>query len=113
MKIHEVNNGHYVSLIIEGELDANSSVILDEKIATLLSEEKVNLHINGAGIQYISSPGLGVFISYVGELGSKGGKFVISSLAANVENVFQILGLDKLENLIIVNDESEVEAHFR
>ena len=112
MKITVSEKINYVSLTPEGELDANSSVYLDDKLAELIEAGKVNLHIDGSLVTYISSPGLGVFISYVEELANASGKFVFSSLSENVRDVFSILGLDKLDHLIIVNDDTDVEAHF-
>ncbi|MEM7373460.1 MAG: STAS domain-containing protein [Bacteroidota bacterium] len=112
MEIKENFHSTYITLMPIGELDANSSVILDERIAQLLETGTVNIHIDGSGISYINSPGLGVVISYVDELAAQGGKFVFSDLSDNVADVFSILGLDRLDHLIIVNDPTEVEAHF-
>lgn len=112
MEIIESFHSNYITLTPIGELDANSSVILDDKIADLLESGTVNIHIDGSQISYINSPGLGVVISYVDELAAQGGRFVFSSLSENVADVFSILGLDRLEHLIIVSDPSEVEAHF-
>ena len=112
MEITEIFHELYITLQPAGELDANSSVYLDEKITSLLENGTINIHIDGAKITYISSPGLGVFISFVDELAARGGKFVLSSLNGNVADVFSILGLDRLEHLVIVEDPKEVEAHF-
>jgi anti-sigma B factor antagonist len=59
--------------------------------------------VDGREIRYISSAGLGVFISYLEELAIRGGRFVVSGLADNVRDVFQILGLDKLDHLVLTD----------
>ena len=103
----------YVTLIPEGELDANSSVFLDEKVRELIREKKVNIHVKMDRIGYISSAGLGVFISYVEELSSHEGKFVLTHLPENVSEVFTILGLHQLDNLILVKDDSDPCSFFK
>jgi anti-sigma B factor antagonist len=113
MIIHEHPQDAYITLAPQGELDANSSVHLDERIQTLIEQGSVNIHIEGADIQYISSAGLGVFVSYIDEVAAQGGKFVLSSLRENVREVFAILGLDKLDHLVIVERADEVPAHFQ
>lgn len=112
MTIQEQTQESYVTLIPEGELDAHSSVHLDERIQALIERGQVNIHIEGSGIRYISSAGLGVFVSYLDEVADRGGKFVVSSLSDNIREVFTILGLDKLTHLVIVEQPSEVATHF-
>ncbi|RMG60843.1 MAG: anti-sigma factor antagonist [Bacteroidetes bacterium] len=112
MTIQEHPQDTYITLVPHGELDANSSVHLDERIQALIEQGQVNIHIDGADIQYISSAGLGVFVSYLDEVAEQGGKFVLSSLRESVRDVFVILGLDQLDNLIIVERTEDVPAHF-
>ncbi len=110
MEIREQVEAGFITLVPEGELDANSSVYLDAKISALLEAGKVNLHIDFSEVNYISSAGLGVFISYLDELKRKDGKLVISQVAHNVRDVFAILGLDRL--LTIVDAEEGVAPYF-
>lgn len=99
------NQLDYVTLHLSGELDANSSIDIDEQIAALLSEGKVRLHISAKDLTYISSAGLGVFVSHLDEIHHKKGKMVFSQMRENVKNVFGLLGLDKI--IKIVNTEAE------
>lgn len=112
MEIKEAQHDRYVSLAPVGDLDANSSVFLDEKLRSLLEAGQYNIHVNAAEIPYISSAGLGVFISHLDELVLHSGKFVVSNLSDTVADVFKILGLNQLDNLILVPSEREVESHF-
>ena len=100
----------YVSLTPEGDLDANSSIMMDEKIQEQIDKGILNLHIDCAKLEYISSAGLGVFISHMDELVEAGGKFVFSNMSDNVLQVFRLLGLEAL--MTIVNDRAEVAAQF-
>ncbi|GAB4403055.1 MAG: hypothetical protein OHK0039_01710 [Bacteroidia bacterium] len=112
MQIEEKQHATYITLIPEGELDAHSSVHLDDRIQRLIESGKINIHIDGKGIRYISSAGLGVFISYLDELAERKGKFILTSLNDNVREVFILLGLNKLDNLLILDDETAVSSYF-
>jgi anti-sigma B factor antagonist len=112
MQIREHEHSNYVSLAPAGDLDANSSVYLDEKLSELIGAGKTNIHIDGSGIPYISSAGLGVFISHIDELKAHQGMFVLSNLSDSVADVFTILGLDRLDNLRLVGSASEVDSYF-
>ena len=110
MEIKEKAEAGFITLVPVGELDANSSVYLDAKISQLLEASKVNLHVDFAEVNYISSAGLGVFISYLDEIKRQGGKLVISNVADNVYDVFTILGLNRL--LTILGAGEAVAPHF-
>ena len=112
MEINEYKHAGYITLMPKGDLDANSSVYLDEKLRSLIDRHQVFIHIDCRKVPYISSPGLGVFISYLDELGSQGGRFVLSHLADNVADVFTLLGLEQLENLVQLREETERGSYF-
>jgi anti-sigma B factor antagonist len=110
MEIKEQAESGYITLVPKGELDANSSVYLDARINDLLQAGQVKVHVDFSEVNYISSAGLGVFISYLDEFKRKGGKLIISQVADNVRDVFSILGLDRL--LTILDTGAEVAPHF-
>ncbi len=107
MEIKESRHEGYVTIQPSGELDANSSILVDEKIQELIDQEIYRLHIDCSKLQYISSAGLGVFISFLDELTERGGKFVFSDMSDNVRKVFDLLGLEQL--VTIVASESQVK----
>ena len=109
IKAH-AHNG-YITLEPSGEIDAHSSIFLDEKLDELISEGKVRIHINLGEINYISSAGMGVFISKLDEIAKLSGKLVLSSPQENVRDGFDLLGLNQL--ITIVENESEVGNHFQ
>ena len=113
MNITVITHDHYTTIEPEGELDANSSVHLDEKIRSLIDHSIYNLHVNMEKIAYISSAGLGVFISYIDEIEQHQGKIILTHLADNVHEVFTILGLDKIENLILHQEEVDLSLEFQ
>jgi len=88
-------NGHDL-LIISGEVDASNSVMLDEAIQKLINDGSKSILVDGQGLEYISSAGLGVFMSYLEEFQERDIDLKIYSLTPRVYEVFKILGLDQL-----------------
>ena len=95
------------TIFVIGEVDASSSIHLDESISEATSKYK-KIMVNCEQLEYISSAGLGVFMSYINDLEESGIKMVIYGLSDKVKHVFQILGLDQL--LKITSSEEEAKA---
>ncbi len=83
-------------LALKGEVDASNSVILDEAITEIVESGSINILIDGTHLEYISSAGLGVFMSYLEDFMDKGISMKIFGLSPKVFEVFKILGLDQL-----------------
>jgi anti-sigma B factor antagonist len=79
-----------------GEIDASSSIELDLAIAKSVGEGFTNILIDCSALEYISSAGLGVFMSYIEEFKDKGIKMVLFGMNDKVANTFEILGLNEL-----------------
>jgi anti-sigma B factor antagonist len=107
MQIGEHNSGRYITLAPVGDLDANSSMQMDEKIQNGIDRDIYLFHIDCSGLRYISSAGLGVFISFLDVLNANGGRFVFSGMAENVYKVFQLLGLEQLMTIVTSKEEAE------
>ncbi|HLT08006.1 MAG TPA: STAS domain-containing protein [Cyclobacteriaceae bacterium] len=103
LKIEKTKADEHVTLRLEGEVDASNSVELDLAIQQLMAEKIKKILIDGSSLEYISSAGLGVFMSYLEDFEDSGVKFAIYGLSSKVKNVFHILGLDQL--LLIEDDE--------
>lgn len=88
-------NGADIVAII-GEIDASSSIELDLAIAKSVGEGYKKILVDCSALEYISSAGLGVFMSYIEELRDKNVVFVLFGLKEKVLNTFSILGLADL-----------------
>jgi len=93
---------------ITGDVDASSSIYLDEAIKDAISQGQSKILIDCRELDYISSAGLGVFMSYIEEVSAKGISMIIFGLSEKVENVFKVLGLDQL--LKIVDTEEKAKS---
>ncbi len=105
--IQTIRDDGYTVLKIQGEVDASSSIQLDEALAELIAAQPPAILVDCTGLQYISSAGLGVFMSYIEELDSKQIKMVLFGLSDKVRHVFDILGLDQLLQLVDSQEEAK------
>jgi anti-sigma B factor antagonist len=83
-------------LVLIGEIDASSSIELDLAIAKSVGEGYSKILIDCSSLDYISSAGLGVFMSYIEEFKDRGIKMVLFGMSEKVANTFSILGLNEL-----------------
>jgi anti-sigma B factor antagonist len=100
MKINTHNVDKYQIIAIDGDLDANSALLLDTAISKALEQNKMYIVIDCQHLKYVSSAGLGVFIAYLSEFESKKIYFALMSVQEKIINVLDILGLSKLVNII-------------
>lgn len=107
MQIVETHTGKFITLTPAGDLDANSSMQMDEHIQNGIDRDIYSYHIDCTALRYISSAGLGVFISFMDVLNANGGRFVFSGMAENVYKVFQLLGLEQLMTIVVTREDAE------
>lgn len=102
---------HFVSL--RGELDASSSILLDDALRNCLHTQPLSIRVDCADLSYISSAGLGVFVSHLQELEGKAIPLVLYAMRPSVENVFQVLGLDALVTILPDGDRAALYCQER
>src|SRR5690606_11209957 len=90
-----------------GEIDASSSIELDLTIAKSVGEGFTKILIDCSALEYISSAGLGVFMSYIEEFTDKGIQMVLFAMNDKVLNTFEILGLSELLTIVQTKDEAK------
>lgn len=90
-------------IVVVGEVDASSSIELDNAIKSAFETEQKIL-VDLSGLKYISSAGLGVFVSHLEDMQS-GIDLVLFGLSKSVLQVFELLGLPQL--IRITNTEEE------
>lgn len=96
LRLEKSKQNNYDILSITGEVDASNSVILDEAIQELIAGGSKFILIDGKNLEYISSAGLGVFMSYLEDFQEQEINLKICELTPRVYEVFKILGLDQL-----------------
>jgi len=107
MEIKTEKHPRFITVVPVGDIDANSSVDLDQKVGELIEQGANNIHISCKEVPYISSAGLGVFISKLDEIP---GDLVLSGMRENVYEAFNLLGLHQMVR--IFDDNVDVEKYF-
>lgn len=108
IEINKTHENNYLLITVSGEADASSSIHLDKAIREAMDENGPNILIDCHQLEYISSAGLGVFMSYIEEISRNSINFIIFGLSEKVLKVFGILGLDQL--LTIKSNKEEAIA---
>lgn len=106
VQIDTTKESDITTLIINGDVDASSSIQLDESLGAIVSNGDPKILIDCAGLNYISSAGLGVFMSYIEDINTKNIKMALFGLNEKVMNVFDILGLDQLLTIVKTKKEA-------
>lgn len=90
-----------------GEIDASSSIELDLTIAKSVGEGYSRILVDCSALEYISSAGLGVFMSYIEEFNDKQIKMALFGMNDKVINTFQILGLSEILTIVPTKEEAK------
>ena len=96
LRLEKTKENQHDILSLFGEVDASNSVILDEAIQELMASGSKSILVYGSHLEYISSAGLVVFMSYLEDFQEQGISLKICELTPRVYEVFKILGLDQL-----------------
>ncbi|MDD3627789.1 MAG: STAS domain-containing protein [bacterium] len=108
VKTNEINSGVCL-LVLSGFLDAHTFSKFEDQLRSLMKDNKYNVVVQMKNLDYISSAGLGVFMSVIGEIRQKGGDIKLSNLNSKVYKVFDLLGFTKLFQ-IFPNEEEALKA---
>lgn len=95
---------------VEGDVDAASSIYLDKAVSDALSRGQKRILIDCTLLEYISSAGLGVFMSYIQDFENSDARFVLFGLSERVSGVFEILGLDQLLTIVKTKEEALIRV---
>jgi anti-sigma B factor antagonist len=96
MKITKEVKEKGLLIFLEGEMDASTSILVDLEINQFYRLDLNNLWIDCQKLHYISSAGVGVFISHLQKLQDHHKNFILVGLKPKIRSVFSVLGLDTL-----------------
>ena len=86
---------------LEGYLDAHTAPQFEAAIQSEIDANRFQIIVDCAKLTYISSAGLGVFMTFVEEVREQGGDIKICGLVPKVQQVFEILGFSSLYDLCV------------
>lgn len=94
-----------------GFVDRHTIESLDRTLGDLLAEGRARIVIDCAELTYISSNGMGVFISYVSKARAQGGDIRLCNMRDIARTVITMLGLHRLFE--VFESRSEAVASYR
>lgn len=93
---------------VEGFLDAHTVPEMEKIIHTLLQNGKFKIIVDFNQLSYISSAGLGVFMSVIGEVKSNNGNIILMKMPPKIYKVFDLLGFTEIFTIV---DDEETAIH--
>jgi anti-sigma B factor antagonist len=93
-------------LSIEGFLDAHTAPILEKEIDDLVENKNFKIIIDFSKLEYISSAGLGVFMSQIEHIRNNGGDLKLTEMQEKVFSVFDLLGFPMLFDVTQKKDDA-------
>lgn len=99
-QIERRNQGAVRVLALNGYLDAHTAPHFENAIQEEMQAGNLNLIADCGGLTYISSAGLGVFMSFIEEIRDAGGDIKLAAIAPKVYQVFEVLGFPALFDIL-------------
>ena len=98
--IHKSTEEGLSVLALEGYLDAHTAPEFEKTVQAEFQAGRKQMVVECSKLTYISSAGLGVFMSFIEEIREAGGDIKICGLTPKVYQVFDILGFSALFDIL-------------
>lgn len=87
-------------MVLDGQVDAHTAPRFEEAIQAELTAGHRRIIADCGKLTYISSAGLGVFMSFIEEIRESGGDIKICSVIPKVQATFEILGFQDIFDIV-------------
>ncbi len=87
-------------ITLEGFVDAHTAPQFESAVQSEVDAGRVRLIVDCEKLSYISSAGLGVFMSFIEEIHERGGDIKICGLVPKVKHTFEIVGFQGLFEML-------------
>jgi anti-anti-sigma factor len=109
MNLKDFKSDKAVVIEIEGRLDTTNYNQLEKKILEFIDANEINILIDCAKMDYVSSSGLRIFLMALKKITAFKGKFLLCGLQENIAEIFEISGFTSIFQ-IFANQEKALEA---
>jgi anti-anti-sigma factor len=96
MNVEITQTDNQVMVTLEGRLDTVTSSEFEKKLTPFFTMQAVELTLDCAAMEYISSAGLRVVLMTHKSVTAKGGRFIIRNLSNEVRSVFDMTGFSRI-----------------
>jgi anti-sigma B factor antagonist len=97
-------------VMLEGFVDAHTAPQFENTIQSEIAAGRNRIIVNCEKLSYISSAGLGVFMSFIEEIREIGGDIKICGLVPKVKHTFDILGFQDIFEML--DDQTAAKRSF-
>ncbi len=99
METTEIKTDQGLVVTLAGRFDANAASEVEETLTKLVDDGEVNLVVDLAEVDYISSIGLRILLKTLKKVTGAEGRLVLCSLTDYVNEVFELSGLVAVFNI--------------
>jgi len=96
IELNKTPDNDYIEVKLIGEVDIFTSPEFKNKLMSLIESDNINILIDGEGLEYIDSTGLGVLMGIYKKIHENNLKIKIKNLRPNIYKLFDITGLNKV-----------------
>ena len=96
MNIAETRRDGNLILAPSGIIDSSTSAVFDRHLTSVIERGDVNLIVDLANLEYISSTGLSAFLSAAKKIRAAGGRMALAGLNSRIRLVFEMSGFLRL-----------------
>ena len=90
------HRGDVVVIHARGFINAHTVRQFEQEIERAMESGRNRIVINGSGLSYIASAGLGVIMGHIEDVRAKDGDIRLTSLNETVFSIFEVLGFDQV-----------------
>ena len=106
----ETGRPNSVTMVLAGQIDGGASAKLDQEIGTILRQGTRTIILDMAGVDFMSSAGVGVIMKAKTSLTARNGDLATIHLQPQVEKVFEIMAL--LPAMNVVKNTEELDEYL-
>jgi anti-sigma B factor antagonist len=99
-QIERSTQGGVHIIALDGYLDAHTAPQFEKAIQDEFEAGNKHIVVDCARLTYISSAGLGVFMSFIEEIREAGGDIKLAAIVPKVYQVFEVLGFPDLFDIL-------------
>ncbi len=107
--VDTLDEHHITKVSVEGFLDAHTVPEMEKIIHNLIQEGQYRIIVDFSALSYISSAGLGVFMSVIGDVKNNNGDIILMKMPPKIYKVFDLLGFTEIFS-IVDNEEMAINA---